>query len=167
MTNERIETLNAIGFDWTPPRVRKSTDGGTKESSEEPFDANPAPTAFDPAVAAAALAPAAAVEHRGYFEETSALAVAETDANSSVPQPPSAGNNNAQTEESPSKKSERAPIKKRAPREKKTPRGDFGDKENKRKAWNERFEELKTYKEQHGNCNVPGRCKVHPQLGRW
>lgn len=55
----------------------------------------------------------------------------------------------------------------KAPSEKKPPRGDFGNKENKRKVWNERFEELLEYKKQHGDCNVPGRYKANPTLGRW
>ena len=71
------------------------------------------------------------------------------------------------------KESDRAPIKKRDPRSKndhsgaKAPRGDFGNKDTKRKVWNERFEELKEYKKVHGNCNVPGRYKKNPSLGRW
>jgi hypothetical protein len=165
MTNERMELLNAIGFEWTPPRVRKST-GDAKVAWDEPIDGKPAPTPLD--AAATAQAPTAATKHDGgYFEETNESdASAESNKNVPAPQPPTT-DNNALTEESQSKKSERAPIKKRAPREKKTPRGDFGDKDHKRKVWNERFDELKAYKEQHGNCNVPGRCKTHPQLGRW
>lgn len=165
MTNERMELLNAIGFEWTPPRVRKST-GDAKVAWDEPLDGKPAATPLD--AAATAQAPTAATKHDGgYFEETNESdASAESNKNGPAPQPPTT-DNNALTEESQSKKSERAPIKKRAPREKKTPRGDFGDKDHKRKVWNERFDELKAYKEQHGNCNVPGRCKTHPQLGRW
>lgn len=49
----------------------------------------------------------------------------------------------------------------------KKPRGDFGNKEAKRKVWNERFEELKAYKQEFGDCNVPGRYKANPTLGRW
>ena len=34
-------------------------------------------------------------------------------------------------------------------------------------AWEKRFQELVQYKEKHGNCNVPNRCKQNPQLGKW
>eukprot|EP00804_Cyclotella_cryptica_P002435 CCRYP_004125-RA/>CCRYP_004125-RA protein AED:0.08 eAED:0.08 QI:185/1/1/1/0.8/0.66/6/581/324 len=34
-------------------------------------------------------------------------------------------------------------------------------------SWMERFLELKDYKEQHGNCNVPQKYKANPSLGRW
>jgi hypothetical protein len=33
--------------------------------------------------------------------------------------------------------------------------------------WNEKFEKLKAYKEQHGNCSVPRRFKEDIPLGRW
>jgi len=35
------------------------------------------------------------------------------------------------------------------------------------KSWNERFEELKSYKLEKGNCNVPIRYKNNPSLGQW
>ena len=35
------------------------------------------------------------------------------------------------------------------------------------KSWNERFEELKSYKQQKGNCNVPIRYRNNPSLGQW
>ncbi len=35
------------------------------------------------------------------------------------------------------------------------------------KSWNERFEELKSYKAEKGNCNVPIRYKGNPSLGQW
>ena len=35
------------------------------------------------------------------------------------------------------------------------------------KSWNERFEELKSYKALKGNCNVPIRYKENPSLGQW
>ena len=35
------------------------------------------------------------------------------------------------------------------------------------KSWNERFEELKSYKADKGNCNVPIRFKGNPSLGQW
>eukprot|EP00979_Chaetoceros_neogracilis_P002040 scaffold366_cov213-Chaetoceros_neogracile.AAC.2 len=35
------------------------------------------------------------------------------------------------------------------------------------KSWNERFEELKSYKQDKGNCNVPIRYKNNPSLGQW
>lgn len=34
-------------------------------------------------------------------------------------------------------------------------------------SWMERFLELKDYKDQHGNCNVPQKYKANPSLGRW
>ena len=33
--------------------------------------------------------------------------------------------------------------------------------------WDERYGELKRYKEQHGDCNVPPAWEEHPQLGNW
>ena len=33
--------------------------------------------------------------------------------------------------------------------------------------WERRFEELKAYRRQHGNCQVPSRSKKHPSLGHW
>jgi len=33
--------------------------------------------------------------------------------------------------------------------------------------WNERFEQLKRYKKDHGNCNVPTKYEANPQLARW
>ena len=33
--------------------------------------------------------------------------------------------------------------------------------------WDERFEQLKGYKKDHGDCNVPARYKVNPSLGQW
>lgn len=35
------------------------------------------------------------------------------------------------------------------------------------KSWAERFEELKTYKAEKGDCNVPIRFKGNPSLGQW
>lgn len=35
------------------------------------------------------------------------------------------------------------------------------------KSWNERFEELKKYKAEKGDCNVPIRYKENPSLGQW
>jgi hypothetical protein len=35
------------------------------------------------------------------------------------------------------------------------------------RSWNENFEELKAYKEQHGNCAVPSKFKADPPLGHW
>lgn len=35
------------------------------------------------------------------------------------------------------------------------------------KSWSERFEELKSYKAEKGNCNVPIRYKGNPSLGQW
>jgi len=34
-------------------------------------------------------------------------------------------------------------------------------------SWNERLEELKQYKEKHGDCDVPSRYKANPQLATW
>lgn len=34
-------------------------------------------------------------------------------------------------------------------------------------AWRARFEELRTYKDSHGDCNVPARWPGNPQLGAW
>ena len=39
--------------------------------------------------------------------------------------------------------------------------------ETKRASWDERFQELKAYKEKHGDCLVPQRYKPNPSLGRW
>ena len=33
--------------------------------------------------------------------------------------------------------------------------------------WNQRFNQLKEYKEKHGDCDVPQRYKANPQLGMW
>ena len=33
--------------------------------------------------------------------------------------------------------------------------------------WEERFTELLSYKESHGDCNVPQRWRTNPQLGKW
>ena len=33
--------------------------------------------------------------------------------------------------------------------------------------WDVRFEQLKGYKKDHGNCEVPWRYKANPQLGKW
>jgi hypothetical protein len=33
--------------------------------------------------------------------------------------------------------------------------------------WDERYGELKSYKDEHGHCNVPVEGGEHPQLGRW
>ena len=33
--------------------------------------------------------------------------------------------------------------------------------------WDERFEQLKGYKKDHGDCNVPRNYKANPQLGKW
>jgi hypothetical protein len=159
MTEERIAQLDAIGFEWTPPKVRKST-GSATAARDVQFDSKPAAVSFE--TDAVVLAPSPG-QHQGYFED-SIDAMAESCNTTSVQQPFTADDD---AEDAQPTKNERAPIKKRAPREKKAPRGDFGDKEKKRKIWNERFEELKAYKEQHGNCDVPGRCKEHPQLGRW
>jgi hypothetical protein len=35
------------------------------------------------------------------------------------------------------------------------------------KAWFDRFEELKTYKEEHGECLVPQKYPPNPSLGTW
>jgi hypothetical protein len=35
------------------------------------------------------------------------------------------------------------------------------------KPWNERFEELKAYKAEKGNCNVPIKFKGNPSMGQW
>ena len=35
------------------------------------------------------------------------------------------------------------------------------------KSWNERFEELKAYKAEKGNCNIPIRFKGNPTMGQW
>ena len=34
-------------------------------------------------------------------------------------------------------------------------------------SWDERFEQLKGYKKDHGDCNVPRNYKANPQLARW
>ena len=34
-------------------------------------------------------------------------------------------------------------------------------------SWNQRFQELKDYKKQHGDCNVTKRNKLNPALGQW
>jgi hypothetical protein len=31
----------------------------------------------------------------------------------------------------------------------------------------ERYDELKAYKHENGDCNVPRRCKANPELGIW
>jgi len=36
-----------------------------------------------------------------------------------------------------------------------------------KKTWEQRLEELKTYKAQHGDCNVPTLSKSNPSLGHW
>jgi len=36
-----------------------------------------------------------------------------------------------------------------------------------KKTWEERLEELKAYKAQHGDCNVPTLSKTNPSLGHW
>jgi len=36
-----------------------------------------------------------------------------------------------------------------------------------KKTWEERLDELKNYKVQHGHCNVPTICKANPSLGHW
>jgi hypothetical protein len=33
--------------------------------------------------------------------------------------------------------------------------------------WNERYEQLVRYKEEHGHCRVPSYCKKYPQLATW
>ena len=33
--------------------------------------------------------------------------------------------------------------------------------------WEQRFEELKAYRRQYGNCQVPSRSRKHPSLGHW
>jgi hypothetical protein len=38
---------------------------------------------------------------------------------------------------------------------------------NSTSSWQERFNELKQYQQDHGNCLVPGRYKENPPLGRW
>jgi len=149
MTEERIVALEAIGFEWNPPRVGK-------RKSMSPGSA-PLPL---PATETYTNQPAWAMDDGGDDDDDGFMPPADDEA----------------PVEEPAKKkhkASRAPIKKRAPRKKKTPsekkppRGDFGNKENKRKVWNERFEELQEYKKQHGNCNVPGRCTDNYTLGRW
>ena len=34
-------------------------------------------------------------------------------------------------------------------------------------AWKQRFKELKSFKKEHGHCNVPVRYPPNPVLGRW
>lgn len=179
MTEERIAQLNAIGFEWTPPKSRKSMSSSPAKFASSSLSAaalvpDPEPaqvTAMEEEAGTVAAAAAPPAPHGGYFEgagggDGDALGMDQGDDGGFAP-PPDDDDDDPQAGESQSKNSARAPIKKRAPREKKAPRGDFGNKENKRKVWNERFEELKAYKQQHGNCNVPGRCKEHPSLGRW
>jgi len=36
-----------------------------------------------------------------------------------------------------------------------------------RVGWDKRFEQLKRYKKDHGDCNVPRKYKANPQLGEW
>ena len=33
--------------------------------------------------------------------------------------------------------------------------------------WQQRFNELKEYRERYGDCNVPSQWSENPQLGRW
>ncbi|EED88997.1 predicted protein [Thalassiosira pseudonana CCMP1335] len=42
-----------------------------------------------------------------------------------------------------------------------------GTVEEKLRIWEDRFLELKAYREEHGNCLVPQRYAVNPKLGRW
>jgi hypothetical protein len=39
--------------------------------------------------------------------------------------------------------------------------------EKEHRSWNEQFEKLKAYKEQHGNCVVPQKFQADPSLGKW
>ena len=34
-------------------------------------------------------------------------------------------------------------------------------------AWEERWNELREFKERHGHCNVPKKCSKNPQLAVW
>lgn len=167
--------LDAIGFEWSPPKGRKSMPlSSSRDDKPAPVAATRRATSETETAAVpseggvSSVAEAPPAHYQGYFEETG-VSVSDAMAmdQDNVPQPQD-DDHDPQAEDSESNKNERAPFKKRAPRDgKKTPRGDFGDKEKKRKVWNERFEELKAFEQQHGNCNVPGRCKEHPSLGRW
>ena len=43
----------------------------------------------------------------------------------------------------------------------------MAEKDTKRKSWDERFQELKQYRREHGDCLVPQKYKKNPKLGRW
>lgn len=40
-------------------------------------------------------------------------------------------------------------------------------RDNLGESWNQRFEELKHYKDDHGHCLVPSRHPPNPELGIW
>lgn len=46
-------------------------------------------------------------------------------------------------------------------------KGRGGEDQNAKLRWNKRLEELKAYKEEHGDCLVPSKYPSNPQLSRW
>jgi hypothetical protein len=61
-------------------------------------------------------------------------------------------------EESPVVAAAAAPLEENPPRKKPT---------RPRRSWDESFQALLEYKEQHGDCNVPARYRVDAALGKW
>ena len=43
----------------------------------------------------------------------------------------------------------------------------YGSRRKTTASWEDRFQELKQYKKENGDCLVPGRYKENPSLGRW
>ena len=137
MTSERIAQLEALGFDWAPPRAtgkRKSMSSGFPVAAEQYEAASPDDASF-------------VMDNDDDMPEADGPLVEESSP-------------------APKQKGSRAP-RKRKPRKKKVPRGDSVADDQKRKIWNERFEDLKAYKEKHGDCLVPGRYTENITLGRW